>query len=96
MSVSIDLEVKKALQKAPNVGPRVAQDLVDLGFSTIDELKGQDPLVLYHRLEALSGSRQDPCVLDTFMAVVDFAETKESKPWHSFTPLRKEKYKGQY
>ena len=87
--------VRKELQKAPNVGPRVAQDLIDLGFTAIRELKGQDPLEIYHRLEANSGSRQDPCVLDTFIALVDHAETGVKRPWYDFTAFRKEKYKGQ-
>lgn len=70
----------------------MARDLVALGFSSVASLRGQDPIVMYRRLEELSGGRQDPCVLDTFMCAVHFAETGERRDWWSFTAERKEKY----
>ena len=88
--------MKKEFQKIPNVGPKFAQDLIDLGFVDISEIKGQEPLVLYKKLEKLTRSRQDPCVLDTFMAIVDYAQTGQNRPWFSFTAERKEIYKGKY
>lgn len=88
--------MKKEFQKIPNVGPKFAQDLIDLGIVDISEIKGQDPLDLYKRLEKLSGSRQDPCVLDTFMAIVDYAQTGQSRPWFSFTGERKQIYRGKF
>ncbi len=80
----------KALQTIPNVGPAGARDLLLLGVHAPEELKGQDPLVLYRELERLTGSKQDPCVLDTFMSAVHFADTGERRDWWSFTTERKE------
>lgn len=77
----------------PNVGPRIAADLVHLGFKKPLDLKGQDPLEMYKRLEKLTKSRQDPCVLDTFMAVVDFANGGVARKWFRFTKERKGKYR---
>lgn len=84
----------KALQTMPNIGPACARDLLLLGFREPAELKGQEPLVLYRKLEAVTQSRQDPCVLDTLMSAVHFAETGERRTWWSFTEERKKLLKG--
>ena len=81
--------VLKSLQAIPNVGPAFAKDLLLIGVYSLDQLKGQSPQQLFEKLEEITGQRQDPCVLDTFMAVVHFAETGESDPWWNFTPQRK-------
>jgi len=79
----------KLLQTIPNIGPSMARDLLSLGYTGPDQLKGEDPMTIYRRLEAHTGSKQDPCVLDTFMAAVHYAETGEKRTWWSFTPERK-------
>lgn len=73
----------------PNVGPRFADDLRLLGFSTPSQLAGQDAYSLYRRLCQLSGTRQDPCVLDTLLAVVDFCDGNPPRPWWHYTTQRK-------
>ena len=73
----------------PNVGPAMAKDFAQLGFAKPAELAGQDALALYRRLCVLTRARQDPCVLDTFMAVVDFMNGGAAKPWWDFTAERK-------
>lgn len=80
----------KMLQTIPNVGPASARDLLLLGFHAPEDLKGQEPLILYRKLEAMTGKKQDPCVLDTLMSAVHFAETGECRSWWSFTDERKE------
>src|SRR5262249_55063382 len=40
----------REFQRLGSVGPACAQDLVLLGFRSIDELRGQDPVALYGRL----------------------------------------------
>jgi response regulator RpfG family c-di-GMP phosphodiesterase len=76
----------------PNVGKAMARDFAQLGFSRPYELAGQDAHALYQRLCALTRSRQDPCVLDTFLAVVDFMDGGAAKPWWAFTEERKRRY----
>ncbi len=73
----------------PNVGPRIAHDFRTLGIKTPQALAKQDPLKMYRKLEKLTGSKQDPCVLDTFMAVVDFMQGAPARPWWAYTPHRK-------
>ncbi len=52
-------------------------------------MRGADPRAMYERLQVLTRSKQDPCVLDVFMALVDFAGGAPARPWWKYTPLRK-------
>jgi hypothetical protein len=76
----------------PNVGPRVAGDFKTLGIKTPSELKKKTGIGLYKALCKKTNSRQDPCVLDTFIAVVDFMNGAPAAPWHYYTAERKNKY----
>lgn len=73
----------------PNIGPAMARDFAQLGLKTPQALRGADPLALYRQLSRLTGQRQDPCVLDTFMAAVDFANGAAARPWWNYTAERK-------
>ncbi len=77
------------LEQLPNIGPSLAADLRRIGIQRPAELRGQDPLALYRRLCEATGQRQDPCVLDTFMAVTDFMRGGPAAPWWNFTAERK-------
>lgn len=77
------------LEQLPNVGPAMAADLRLLGLREPSALAGQDAYALYRALERATGQRQDPCVLDTFMAVVDFMNGGAPRPWWDFTAERK-------
>jgi hypothetical protein len=78
-----------ALVQLPNVGPAMAADLKLLGIHSPADLLGRDALQLYRELERRSGQRQDPCVLDTFMAIVDFMHGAPPRPWWHYTAERK-------
>jgi hypothetical protein len=80
------------LEQLPNIGPSLAADLRDLDLHHPSQLQGQDPLKLYRDLCVLRGVRQDPCVLDTFMAAVDFAQGGSPRAWWTFTAERKARY----
>ncbi|HET8715934.1 MAG TPA: helix-hairpin-helix domain-containing protein [Holophagaceae bacterium] len=82
----------KALTDLPNVGPSVAGDLRALGIEAPAQLVGQDPVALYDRLCALTGTRQDPCVLDVFISVVRFMDGEDPKPWWDYTAERKARF----
>lgn len=77
------------LEDIPNIGPRIADDFRLIGIKKPSDLKGKDPKKLYNKLNIKTGQRHDPCVLDTFMAAVDFMNGGKAKPWWTFTPLRK-------
>ncbi len=77
------------LEQLPNIGPSLAADLRRIGIERPADLCGRDPLQLYRRLCEVSGQRQDPCVLDTFMAATDFMGGAVAAPWWKYTPERK-------
>jgi hypothetical protein len=77
------------LEQLPNVGPSMAADLRALGIVHPQELAHRDAFVLYQNLCSHTGKRQDPCVLDTFMAVTDFMRGAAPAPWWAYTAQRK-------
>ncbi|CAN5364315.1 hypothetical protein BH09PSE5_BH09PSE5_31130 [soil metagenome] len=78
-----------ALEHIPNIGPALARDLRLIGVEHPAALKGQDAFQLYRKLCTAKGKRQDPCVLDTFIAAVDFMEGAAPAPWWKYTKARK-------
>lgn len=76
----------------PNIGPRMADDFRQLGLRAPADLAGKDAYALYQKMCRISGVRQDPCVLDTYMAAVDFMNGAKPKMWWTYTPLRKKQY----
>ncbi len=78
-------------QDIPNVGPAMERDLRLLGYKEPSDVKGEDPYQMYQRLEKLTGIRQDPCVLDTFLAIQGFLSGDPARPWFWYTNGRKEK-----
>jgi hypothetical protein len=84
-------EVKK-FKDIPNVGPAMERDFRKLGIKSPADLIGKDPYRLYRDLCQLTGCRQDPCVLDTYLAVIDFMKGAPAKPWYSYTAFRQKYY----
>lgn len=79
----------RQLTDLPNVGKAIAADLERLGINQPQQLIGMDPFAMYDGLCEITGSRQDPCMLDVFMSVTDFMNGGEPRPWWSFTAERK-------
>jgi hypothetical protein len=80
------------LEQLPNVGPSIAADLRLLGIRHPRELATRDAFELYQALSRATGQRQDPCVLDTFMAATDFMRGAPRRPWWAYTRERKERF----
>ncbi len=79
----MDLEKKnvlKELQIIPGVGKSIAQDLYDLGYRGIADLKDREPHMMYERLCMKAGQHVDRCVLYTFRCAVYYASTKKHDP----------------
>ena len=72
-----------------NVGPAMERDLNGLGIYTISELARAEAGELFQRLERQAQCRVDPCVYDTFRAVIHEAKTGEKTPWFAWTEERK-------
>jgi hypothetical protein len=69
----------KELQKIPGVGKAVAADLYEMGYTTIDSLKNENPEHMYVLHNELKGQVQDICMLYTFRCAVYFAKTPPKK-----------------
>ena len=82
------------LEQIPNIGPAMVEDFKLLGISRPGQLAGIDPHSLYLRLCELTGTRHDPCVLDTFISAVRFIEGAPPHPWWHYTSERKAHYPG--
>ena len=77
-------------QTVPSVGIKFAEDLVFLGYYSLNELKNQNGAQLTDEYELKKGYRIDPCVEDQFRLVVNFANTHDTKKtWWDFTEERK-------
>jgi DNA transformation protein len=72
-----------------NVGPAVERDLAQLGIRSVHELAAAEAGELFQRLERRCGTRVDPCMYDTFMAIFHEARTGEKTPWFAWTAERK-------
>ena len=93
-SVNERREAEARLQEIPNVGPKMAADLIKLGIMRLEDAVGKDPDEMYHELCILDGRRHDPCVRDVFAAVVSYANGNSARPWWEFTPERKRRDKS--
>lgn len=82
----------RSFKDIPNIGPAMVADFKVLGIKDPQDLKKQDALNLYKKLCVATKSRQDPCVLDTFMAAVDFMNGASARPWWEYTEERKRKF----
>lgn len=74
------LEKQKVLQhlrKIPGIGKACSEDLWNIGIRKISDLAGQNPAVLYDRLNTYSGVKQDICMLYTFRCAVYFATEED-------------------
>ncbi len=77
-------------QTVPSVGIKFAEDLVFLGYYSLNELKQKDGAKLTDEYEQKKGYWIDPCVEDQFRLVVNYAITHDlKKNWWDFTEERK-------
>jgi hypothetical protein len=80
----------KRLIDIPNIGKAIEKDLKLLGIHQPNELVGKDPYRMHSDLCKITGKRQDPCLLDTFIAAVRYMEGGPAKKWWEYTKERKQ------
>ena len=68
------------LRQIPNVGAQTEQDLLDMGYLTIDSLKGKRAEDLYAEECRLRGCTLDRCQLYLYRAVEYFVNTPQPDP----------------
>ena len=64
----------------PGGGKSIKQDLLNLGISCVEDLKGQSAQQLYDRHCQKKGFQVDRCLLYVFRLAVYFAEHKTHDP----------------
>ena len=78
-------EILRQLQIIPGIGKAASLDLWNIGIRSVSDLKGQNPMALYDKLNAYSGVKHDVCMLYTFRCAVYFAtegdHEKEKLNW---------------
>jgi len=74
------MEASKEFQIIPGVGKSLSQDLVDLGYKKVTELKDENPETMYQNLMALRGEHIDRCVLYVFRCAVYYSSESVHKP----------------
>lgn len=81
-----DSKIIKELMIIPGVGKSIAEDLTDIGISSVSDLKGKNPEKLYDESNKFAGKIQDRCLLYVFRCAVYFAEggrdSKKLKWWN--------------
>lgn len=82
-------DIVSKLEELPNIGKAIASDLRLIGIQKPKDLIGQNPFNLHDKLCIKKEKEIDPCVIDIFMAVINFMEGEEPLPWWKFTEKRK-------
>jgi hypothetical protein len=84
----------RTLRDLVGVGPRIEADFRSLGIGSVEALAGANPDELYDELCHKTGTRQDPCVLDTFRSAVAQARNPdlplEQRSWWWWSRQRKQ------
>ncbi len=82
-------------QEIINIGPAMEQDFQRLDLTSPQQLIGQDPLQLYQAICRLDHTFHDPCVLDTYLAAVDFMNGNPPRQWWDYTAERKKRFSNE-
>jgi hypothetical protein len=86
-----DRDKVSRLDALPNIGKSIAAKLRLIGIDHPEKLIEMRPFEMYEALCAKTGKKQDPCLIDVFMAAVHFMQGGEPLPWWSFTQERKKR-----
>lgn len=74
------MEPSKEFQTIPGVGKSLSKDFIDLGYQKVNELKDENPEIMYQNLMDLRGHHIDRCVLYVFRCAVYFASHSIHEP----------------
>jgi len=85
-----EIAAQITFQQIPSVGPKFAQDLISLGYFSLNDLLEKEGAALFDELERKQGFWTDPCVEDQFRLVVHYANHGGgNNNWWDFTSERK-------
>lgn len=73
-------DILKEFQKIPGVGKSISQDLYNLGYRSIEDLKNLDPEEMYTNLCVYQNMHVDRCMLYVFRCAVYYAANDVHDP----------------
>lgn len=79
-------------QQIINIGPKMAEDFHRLGLKKPQDLIGKDPVKLYQRICKIDSLFHDPCVLDCYIASIDYMNGNLPRVWWEYTEERKSNF----
>lgn len=68
---------KTDLLTVPNIGPSIKEDLMNIGITCVEDLKGKNPEELYRKDYEVKGFQEDRCLLYVFRMAVYYSENEE-------------------
>ena len=86
---------ERKLADLAGIGRAMLRDFELLGVNSVEQLAKQDATVLYKKMCRISGTRQDPCVWDTYACAI--AQARNSKlpakecKWWTWSTIRKKR-----
>lgn len=72
--------VLKEFCRIPGVGKSIANDLWQLGFRSLLDLRNQDPELMYDKLCQMVGYKVDRCMLYVFRCAVYYVDNQHHEP----------------
>lgn len=72
--------VIKSFRTIPGVGKAIAEDLWNLGYRSLEELRNEDPEEMYERLCEYQKVRVDRCMQYVFRCCVYYVTTDNHDP----------------
>ena len=72
--------MKTDLQQIPGIGKNMEQHLINIGYTSINSLKGQDPEKIYLKDCLFKGFTEDRCALYVYRLAVYFADNDHHDP----------------
>ena len=86
-----EIHALATFQQIPSIGIQFAEDLVFMGYFSLEALANKNGAQLVEDYEHKKGYWIDSCVEDQFRLVVHYAKTKDTtKKWWDFTAERKQ------
>ncbi len=84
-------EIRK-LSKVCTAELVITEDSCLLGITSPRDLIGVDPVAVYQRLNHETRTFHDPCVLEVFLAAIDFMTVNPPRVWWKYPEQRKANY----
>ena len=82
------MSAKNPLTEIPGVGKTIAEDLNLLVYTKVQDLKDQDPELMYQKLKVIQGPAVCRCMLYVFRCAVYYASEEIHEPqllkWHNW------------